>query len=94
MKTVITAGLLLTLTTGIALADGAKGKKLHDAQCLKCHDTSVYTRPKHFINNRDALKNRSTAVIRMSAHNGLTRTSMMLCNTSMKLSTSSNRRAS
>ncbi len=55
MKTIITAGLLLALTTGNALADSAKGKKLHDAQCMKCHDTSVYTRPKHFISNRDAL---------------------------------------
>ena len=56
MKTVMTAGLLLALTTSAALADSAKGKKLHDAQCMKCHDTSVYTRPKHFISSRDALR--------------------------------------
>ena len=24
--------------------DSAAGKKLHDAHCMTCHDTSVYTR--------------------------------------------------
>jgi len=56
MKIIMTAGVLLALATGHALADSAKGKELHDAHCMKCHDTGVYTRAERFISSRDALK--------------------------------------
>jgi hypothetical protein len=36
--------LSLTLRTQPVLADSAEGKKLHEANCTKCHSTSVYTR--------------------------------------------------
>ena len=55
MRMILSTGLLLALTTGIALADAAKGKQLHDKQCMKCHDTSVYTRSDRFIKSREAL---------------------------------------
>jgi len=60
MKTVLIASLLLALGTGNAAADAAKGKKLHDANCMKCHDTGVYTRSDHFVTSRDALKKQIT----------------------------------
>jgi mono/diheme cytochrome c family protein len=36
--------------------DSAEGKKLHDANCTSCHNSSVYTRPDHQIKNLPALK--------------------------------------
>jgi mono/diheme cytochrome c family protein len=35
--------------------DSAQGKKLHDANCVSCHNTSVYTRKNHQIKSLDAL---------------------------------------
>jgi len=36
--------------------DSADGKRLHDANCLGCHDTGVYTRKDRRIRSLDALK--------------------------------------
>ena len=36
-------------------ADSAQGKKLHDANCVKCHSTSVYTRQDRKIKSLAAL---------------------------------------
>ena len=36
--------------------DTAAGKKLHDANCSGCHDSSVYTRKDRRVNSLDALK--------------------------------------
>lgn len=48
MKALAPALLLLLATTATHAAplpgDAAKGKALHDASCVACHDTSVYTR--------------------------------------------------
>lgn len=53
MKTsIITVFLLLAPA---AFADVETGKKLHDAQCMKCHDTGVYSRADRFIDSKDAL---------------------------------------
>jgi len=38
--------------------DSAQGKKLHDANCVKCHSTSVYTRPDRKITSLAALNER------------------------------------
>lgn len=42
-------------------ADSAQGKKLHDANCVKCHNTSVYTRPDRKIKSLAALNERVVA---------------------------------
>ncbi len=36
--------------------DGAAGQRLHEANCVSCHDTSVYTRQNRQVRSLDALK--------------------------------------
>jgi mono/diheme cytochrome c family protein len=36
--------------------DSADGKRLYDAHCMGCHDTSVFARNDHVIQSLDALK--------------------------------------
>ena len=44
------------MTTGShVLADAEHGQKLHDEQCMKCHDSGVYTREDRRVADRDAL---------------------------------------
>lgn len=50
----------LTLGTGSAQAallpgDAAKGKAVHDQQCVACHDNSVYTRANRRVKSPEAL---------------------------------------
>ena len=54
--------LLISLTLGAGSAqaallpgDAAKGKALHDKQCVACHDNSVYTRANRRIKSPEAL---------------------------------------
>lgn len=35
--------------------NAAEGKKLHDANCLSCHDDSVYKRQDRFVKNLEGL---------------------------------------
>ncbi|HTS55536.1 MAG TPA: hypothetical protein VMH26_19875 [Burkholderiales bacterium] len=42
-------------------ADSVQGKKLHDANCTKCHNTSVYTRQERKIKSLAALNERVAA---------------------------------
>lgn len=57
---ILAPALMLLLTAATAHAaplpgDAAKGKTLHDASCVACHDTSVYTRSDRHIKSLDAL---------------------------------------
>jgi len=50
----------LTLSAGSVQAallpgDAAKGKALHDKQCVSCHDSSVYTRANRNVKSPEAL---------------------------------------
>ena len=38
--------------------DSAEGKLLHDANCMGCHDTGVYTRQDHRVRSLGALQNK------------------------------------
>lgn len=59
MKTLAPALLLLLATTATHAAplpgDTAKGKALHDKDCVACHDTGVYTRSDRHIQSLAAL---------------------------------------
>ena len=54
--------LLIYVAAAIALpahaampGDSAEGKKLHDANCVSCHNASVYTRRDRQVNSLSAL---------------------------------------
>ena len=38
--------------------DSSEGKRLYDANCMGCHDTSVHTRKERIVQSLDALKKR------------------------------------
>ena len=48
MKGILCGSLLILLLTTVCAAsspgDSANGKRLYDANCTGCHDTSVFTR--------------------------------------------------
>jgi cytochrome c len=52
--------LAMSLVTGNAAAalpgDAAAGKKLHEANCVRCHDASVYTRKDRRMTSLASLK--------------------------------------
>jgi hypothetical protein len=53
--------LLLLIPSAYAASlpgDSADGKRLHDASCLGCHDTGVYSRTDRTVQSLDALKER------------------------------------
>lgn len=59
MKYMLGVSLVVVLTSSVYAAlpgDSADGKRLHDANCMTCHDTSVYTRKDHAVRSLDALK--------------------------------------
>jgi len=57
MKHLISGLLLLTATQALQAApDPDRGKQLHDAHCMQCHDTSVYTRENRRIHDPAGLE--------------------------------------
>ena len=54
MKRLILIGIMVA-TSPAVVADAARGKTLHDEQCMKCHDSGVYTREDRRVADRDAL---------------------------------------
>ena len=62
MKGILCVSLLILLMpTAYAASlpgDSAEGKRLHDANCMGCHDTSVFTRKDRLVQSLDALKKR------------------------------------
>jgi mono/diheme cytochrome c family protein len=58
MRRVLLASILFAIALAAQAAlpgNSAEGKKIHDANCLKCHDTGVYTRKDRHIKSLDAL---------------------------------------
>lgn len=43
------------LISGPTFAAATHGQQLHDQHCLKCHDSSVYTRKDRFVTDKAAL---------------------------------------
>ena len=60
--------LTLLLVGTQAAADIENGRKLHNENCLKCHDDGVYTREDRFIKDRQGL---ATQVQRCEVNLGL-----------------------
>jgi hypothetical protein len=62
MNSILSASLLILLMPSAYAAalpgDGADGKRLHDANCMGCHDTSIYTRKDRLVQSLDALEKR------------------------------------
>jgi len=59
MKYVLYVSLVILLMPSAYAAlpgDSANGKRLHDANCTKCHDSGVYTRKDRVVRSLDALK--------------------------------------
>ena len=60
MKSILCVSLWVLLMPAAYAAplpgDSANGKRLYDANCMGCHDTSVLTRKDRVIQSLDALK--------------------------------------
>ena len=60
MKTILGVSLLVLMMPHAYAAelpgDSAEGKRLHDANCMGCHDTGIYTRKDRLVQSLDALK--------------------------------------
>ncbi len=48
--------LLATSAQAALPGDVAEGKRLHDAMCMACHDTGLYTRKDRKMRSLDAVK--------------------------------------
>jgi cytochrome c553 len=64
MKRALLISILLSTALpmqSVLSGDTAQGKKLYDANCTKCHNTSVHTRPDRKIKSLAALNERLVA---------------------------------
>jgi mono/diheme cytochrome c family protein len=68
MKMVLGECLLLLLSayTAEMPGDSADGKRLHDANCLGCHDAGIYTRKDRLVQSLDALKDQLASCSHMA----------------------------
>lgn len=61
--------LILLMPTACAaslLGDNANGKRLYNANCMGCHDTSVLTRKDRVVQSLDALKEQLASCTHMA----------------------------
>ena len=60
MKSILCTSLWILLMPSAYAAslpgDSADGKRLHDASCMGCHDTGIYTRKDRHVQSLNALK--------------------------------------
>ena len=70
MKSILDGSLLILLMPSAYAAslpgDSADGKRLHDANCMGCHDTSVFTRKDRLVQSLDALKKQLASCTHMA----------------------------
>jgi len=70
MKIILGGSLLILLMPSAYAAslpgDSADGKRLHDANCMGCHDTSVFTRKDRLVQSLDALKKQLASCTHMA----------------------------
>ena len=70
MKSILCVSLLILLMPSAYAAelpgDSADGKRLHDANCMGCHDTGIYTRKDHLVRSLDALKKQLSSCSHMA----------------------------
>ena len=58
-KTLTTLSALLWVLCSVSpifAAEMERGEKLHQEQCMSCHDTTIYTRPHHYVTSFAILK--------------------------------------
>ena len=59
MKVILCVPVMMFLAMSAQAAEpgaGAAGKRLHDANCVSCHDVSVYTAKDHKVRSLGGLK--------------------------------------
>ena len=70
MKSILGVSLLILLMPSAYAAslpgDSDDGKRLHDANCMGCHDTSVFTRKDRLVQSLDALKKQLASCTHMA----------------------------
>ena len=70
MKSILDVSLLILLMPSAYAAslpgDSADGKRLHDANCMGCHDTGIYTRNDRVVQSLDALKKQLASCTHMA----------------------------
>jgi mono/diheme cytochrome c family protein len=57
-RIILGASLMLLMPSAYAASlpgDSANGKRLYDANCVECHDSSVFTRKDRLVQSLDAL---------------------------------------
>ena len=70
MKGILCGSLLILLLTTVCAdsspGDSANGKRLYDANCTGCHDTSVFTRKDRVVQSLDDLKKQLASCAHMA----------------------------
>jgi mono/diheme cytochrome c family protein len=70
MKDIMCGSLLILLMTTVYAAsspgDSANGKRLYDANCVGCHDASVFTRKDRVVQSLDDLKKQLASCAHMA----------------------------